>query len=112
MNNVILTGRLVRDPVVNFYESKSIKVCKIVLAVDRSYSKNTSEKKADFINVTYFGRLAEICEKFLSKGSLITVNGKIQTNTYEDSNGIKKYSIDIIGSELEMISTRKSSSAV
>ena len=100
MNKVILMGRLTRD--VEMYGQKS-KVARFCLAVDRSYG----EDETDFFNCVSFGKQAEFVEKYLKKGTKILISGRLQNNTYEDKQGNKVTSTQIITEEIEFAESKK-----
>ncbi len=75
MNSVVLVGRLTRDPEVK-YTPTQMAIGNFTIAIDRP----TQEKKTDFPRITVYGNQAENCEKFLSKGSLVCVQGRLETN--------------------------------
>lgn len=102
MNSVILIGRLTRDPEISYIPQSNMAVAKFILAVDRPV-KQGQEKKADFPRVTVFGRQAENCERFLSKGSRAGIEGRIQTGSYRDKNGQTVYTTDVIASRVEFL---------
>lgn len=99
MNNVILIGRLVRDPELRYTSGSQMAVCKFTLAIDR---RSREEKKADFPNVICFGKTAENCEKFLAKGRKVAVQGRLQTGSYE-KDGVKHYTTDVIADNVEFL---------
>lgn len=99
MNNVILIGRLVRDPELRYTSGSQMAVCKFTLAIDR---RSREEKKADFPNVICFGKTAENCEKFLAKGRKVAVQGRLQTGSYE-KDGVKHYTTDVIADNIEFL---------
>ena len=84
MNVVVLIGRLTRDPELRYIPETQNAVCTFTLAVDRPMSR---EKQADFIRITVFGRQAENCAKFITKGRQVAVEGRIQTGSYQNKNG-------------------------
>lgn len=96
MNNVILSGRLTRDPEVRHSQNGNEEkvVARYTLAVDRVYSKENQQ--ADFINCVEFGKLAEFAEKYFYKGIKLIVRGRIQTGSYTNRDGVKVYTTDII----------------
>jgi single-strand DNA-binding protein len=100
MNQVILIGRLTRDPELRFIAGSGKAVTTFTLAVDRPFSR---EKKADFFRIVVFGRPAENCAQYLAKGRLTAVQGRIQNNNYETATGEKRYSIDIIADRVEFL---------
>lgn len=99
MNNVILIGRLVREPELRYTSGSQMAVCKFTLAIDR---RSREEKKTDFPNVICFGKTAENCEKFLAKGRKVAVQGRLQTGSYE-KDGVKHYTTDVIADNVEFI---------
>lgn len=108
MNNVVLIGRLVRDP--ELRTAGETKVTNVALAVDRKMSKAkkaefeaAGKPTADFINIVAFGKLAETFEKHLGKGRLIGVQGKIQTGSYEAKDGTKRYTTDVVVSQMDIL---------
>lgn len=102
MNQVILIGRLTKDPETRYTSGSQIAVCTFTLAVDRP-TKQGEEKKADFPRITVFGRQAENCEKYLSKGKKVAVQGRLQTGSYQNSQGQKVYTTDVIAERIEFL---------
>lgn len=101
MNNVILIGRLVREPELRYTSGSQMAVCRFTLAIDRRV-KQGEEKKADFPNIICFGKTAENCEKFLAKGRKVAVQGRLQTGSYE-KDGVKHYTTDVIADNVEFL---------
>lgn len=95
MNKVILMGRLTKDPEIR-YTQNNTPVCNFTLAVDRRFSK---EKQADFINCQAWQKTAEFISKYFQKGLMIAVVGSIQTRTWEDNEGKKRYITEVIVDE-------------
>lgn len=107
MNRVVLMGRLTREPEIRYSQGeKATAVARYTLAVTRSY-KREGEPDADFINCVAFGRIAELAEKYLKKGSRIIVEGRIQTGSYTDKNGRKVYTTDVIVDYQEFAESKK-----
>lgn len=102
MNNVVLIGRLARDPELNYTPQTQTAVTKFTLAVDRP-KKEGQDQGADFIRVTVFGRQAETADKYLSKGRQAAVLGKIQTGSYKNQKGETVYTTDIIADRVEFL---------
>ena len=97
MNKVCLLGRLCADP--NMREFGDNKLADFTLAVDRGLSKEAKEKAkqtADFIRCKAWGPKADLIEKYFKKGDQLALSGKIQTGNYEDSDGKKVYTTDVI----------------
>lgn len=102
MNNVELIGRLTRDPEVRYTSGAEPQaVATFTLAVDRP--TRGENKQADFPRVTVFGRQAENCEKYLSKGRLVAIQGRIQTGSYQNKNGDTIYTTDVVANRVEFI---------
>lgn len=102
MNVVIISGRLAKDPEIR--ENGETKLARYTLAVRRSFK---GAQNTDWLNCVAFGRLADNAEKFLKKGMLINVTGRIQTSTYTNREGQKVYSTDIIVAEQEFAESKK-----
>ncbi|MFT9496761.1 single-stranded DNA-binding protein [Anaerosolibacter sp.] len=102
MNNVVMIGRLTRDPELRFTQGTGKAVCSFNLAVNRPFAKESDEVKADFFRVVVWGKIGENCAKYLAKGRLVGIEGRIQNNIYE-KDGEKKYSTDIIAERVEFL---------
>lgn len=92
MNEVILMGRLARDP--NVTKNNDMSIARYTLAVDRRYKKD-GEATADFISCVTFGKNAEFAEKYLKKGTKIAVTGRIQTGSFQ-KDGQTIYTTDVV----------------
>lgn len=109
MNKVILCGRLVRDPEVRYSQgSNSMAIAKFALAVDRKFKKD-GEQNADFINCTTFGKVAEVIEKYVTKGTKIIVEGRWQTGSYKNKDGTTVYTNDCMVENIEFCESKSSS---
>ena len=102
MNSVVLIGRLTRDPEVRYTAGTQMAVCTFTVAIDRPVRAG-GEKQTDFPRVTVFGKQAENCERFLSKGRLVAVQGRLQTGSYTDKNGNKVYTTDVVADRVEFL---------
>jgi len=91
MNNVILVGRLTRNPEIKYVGNDNSPLTKFNIAVDRNYVSQDGEKKSDFIDIEIWGRQAENCAKYLNKGSMACVKGQIRVEKYQNSNGENRY---------------------
>lgn len=100
MNIVMLIGNLTKDPEVRY--KGELAICKFSIAVTDGYGE---KKTTSYIPVTVFGRSAENCERFLSKGSKAAVKGRIQTGSYE-KDGRKVYTTDVIAEQVEFLSQK------
>lgn len=106
MNKVILLGRVVRDPEVRYSQGeKSTAVARYSIAVDRKFKKD-GEQNADFINCIAFGKLGELAEKYLRKGTKIAIEGHIQTGHYTNKDGQKIYTTDVIVDSCEFAESK------
>lgn len=100
MNNVILIGRTTREVELRYTTSQTA-VARFSLAVERPVKDG--EKKADFPNIIVFGKQAENCEKYLAKGRKVAVQGRLQTGSYEDKDGKRVYTTDVIAERVEFL---------
>lgn len=105
INKVIIIGNLGRDPELTSSKSGS-QVCKLNVATARKWmSKQTNEmvEETEWHRVVVFGKQADNCEKYLSKGRSVYVEGRLKTSSYEDKDGNKKYSTDIIADTVRFL---------
>lgn len=105
MNNVVLIGRLTKDPEVRRVDEKMI-IATFSLAIDRPVKKD-GEKKTDFPRVTVFGRQAESCEKYLAKGMLVGIQGSIQTGSYTNKDGQTVYTTGVVANRVKFLEWKK-----
>ena len=113
INKAILVGNLGRDPEIS-YTTSGMAVAKFSLATsERWKDKNSGEMqdRTEWHRITAFGRLAEICGEYLSKGRQVYIEGRIQTTSWE-KDGITRYTTEIIAAEMKMLGTRDSSDTV
>lgn len=97
MNNVSLVGRLARDPEVRYSQGGNATcVARYTLAISRPFKNSNGEQEADFISCVAFGKAGEFAEKYLTKGTMIGVTGRIQTGSYTDKDGKKVYTTDVV----------------
>jgi len=108
MNKVFLVGRLTRDPELRYGASNNA-VMRTSIAVDRQFTNQNGEREADFINIVAFGNRAETMKKYLTKGSQIAVDGRIQTGSYDGADGKKVYTTDVIVENFQFLDTRNRS---
>lgn len=109
MNRVDLIGRLTRDPDLRQSQTGNF-VCKFTVAINR-FNPN-GEDTTDFIGCTAFGKQAENLKKYVFKGNLIGIEGSIQTGNYDDKDGKKVYTTDIIVSRFEFLESKSSRESV
>ena len=106
MNRVELVGRLTRDPEMRMSQS-GMGVVRFSVAVNRT-RKVEGQPDADFINCVAFGKTAEFMEKYIKKGYLVSVEGRIQTGSYENQQGQKVYTTDVICDSVQNYQPRNS----
>lgn len=87
MNKVLLIGRLTKNPEIKYVGSAQSAVVEFILAVDRKHKSKDGSKKTDFINIEAWDKKAELCHKYLRKGSLVSVDGSIIVDNYKGSDG-------------------------
>lgn len=100
MNNVTLIGRTTREVELRYTPSQTA-VARFSIAVSRP--TKDGEKKADFPSIIVFGKQAENCEKYLAKGRLVGIQGRLQTGSYEKNDGSKVYTTDVIAERVEFL---------
>ena len=103
-------GRLVRDPEMRYSQS-GVAVTSFTIAIDRKFKNAQGEKETDFIQVKCFKQLAELVANYLAKGKLAGVSGRLQTGSYTDKEGVKRYTSDIIADEVEFLSPKDGNSS-
>ena len=104
MNQVILIGRLARDPELSYTPNTQQAVCRFTIAVDRPRRRDSNEDAgADFIRITVWGRQAETCDRYLSKGRQVAVVGRIQTGSYKNREGVTVYTTDVVAERVEFL---------
>lgn len=107
MNKVILMGRLVRDPDVKYSQGATpVAVARFSLAVNRRF-KREGEPDADFINCVGFGKNGEFVEKFFKKGQLVSVVGRLQVRSWDDKDGKKQWSTEVVVEENYFAESKK-----
>lgn len=99
INNVTLMGRLTYEPELKVTPS-GLSVCRFQIAVDRNYSSKDEERKADFIDCVAWRSKAEFLSKYFRKGSMIALTGAIQTENFNDKNGNKRKSVEIVVNDI------------
>ena len=102
MNRVCLIGRLTTKPELR-YTTSNIACTNITVAIDRNYGE---EKKADFISVVVWRKQAENVCKYLDKGSLVAIEGRLQQNSYEDRDGNRRYKLDVVADNIQFLNTK------
>ena len=107
MNKVLLTGNLARDPEVRYTQSGKA-VASFSLAVNRRFGKANAgqQPSADFISIVAWEKLAEFCGNYLTKGSRILVEGRLQARSYDAQDGSKRYVTEVVANDIEFAGSR------
>lgn len=103
LNKVFVLGNVTRDPEVRAMPSGQ-QVCSFGMASNRFYTDSAGQKKqdAEFHNIVTFGKLADVASKYIAKGSLVLIEGRIKTSSWQGGDGIKKYKTEIIAESLQL----------
>lgn len=113
VNKVILIGNLTRAPEVK-YTPKGTAVCDIGLAINRSFKPDGGERQEEtvFVDITLFGRNAEVVAEYVSKGGPLYVEGRLQTDSWEDKQtGQKRSKLKVIGENIQLLGSKRGSGA-
>ena len=105
LNCAVIMGRLVADPELRT-TTTGVSVISFRVAVDRNFVRQGEERQADFIDVVAWRQTAEFVSRYFRKGSMIAVQGSIQTRTYEDRNGIKRYAVEIVADNVSFCGSK------
>ena len=108
MNKVFLIGRLTRDPELR-YTGNNTPVATFSIAVNRNFSNQQGEREADFINIVVWRKQAENVKNYLTQGSQVAIDGRIQTRSYDDNNGQKRYVTEVVADNVEFLGSKNSS---
>lgn len=107
INRTVLVGRLTRDPELR-YTSSNKAFARFTIAVNRTFAGASGEREADFISCIVWNRQAENLARFVRKGSLIGVEGRIQTGSYDDKEGIRKFTTDVVCDSVQFLEPKGS----
>ena len=108
LNCAVIMGRLTADPELR-QTPNGVAVTTFTVAVDRGFVRQGEERKADFINVVAWRQTAEFVSRYFTKGSMIAVQGSIQTRTYDDKNGLKRYVVEIVADNVSFCGSKSES---
>lgn len=111
LNKVILMGRFTRDPELRS-TPQGVSTCSFSLAVDRNFIRQGEERKADFINCVAWRQTAEFISKYFKKGSMVALEGSIQTRSWDDNEGKKRYATDVVVHQVYFADSKKEESDV
>lgn len=109
INRTVLVGRLTKDPELR-YTPNGVAVCRFTLAVNRTFSNQSGEREADFINVLVWRKQAENSANYLKKGSLAGIEGRIQTGSYEGQDGKRVYTTEVVADSVQFLEPKNSRS--
>lgn len=109
INKVVLVGRLTKDPELRSTQS-GISVTTFTLAVERNFTNQQGEKEADFIPIVTWRGLADTCAKYLAKGRLTAVSGRMQVRTYDTQEGQRRYVTEVVADEVQFLEWSQPSS--
>ncbi len=110
MNKVFLIGRLTRDPELR-YTGSNTPVASFTLAVNRNFTNQAGEREADFINIVVWRKQAENVKNYIQQGSQVAVDGRIQTRSYDDKDGNKRYITEVVADNVEFLGSKSSNTA-
>lgn len=107
INKAMLVGRLGKDPEIR-YTQDGMQVANFSVATDEYRKDNKGERiqKTEWHRIVAFGKLAEICRKYLTKGRLVFIEGRIQTRSWDDKEGVKRYTTEIVAANLKMLDAK------
>ncbi len=105
INRAILVGRLTKDPELR-RTSSDIPVTSFTLAVNRTFKNQQGEQEADFIQCVVWRRQAENVAQYVKKGSLVGVEGRIQTRSYDDQDGVRKFIVEVVADSVQFLEPR------
>lgn len=108
LNKAILMGRLTADPELRRTQSNTA-VTSFTLAVNRSFTRTGEQPQTDFIDIVAWGKTAEFVAKWFSKGQQVAVAGRIQTRTWEDKQGQKRKSVEVVAEEVHFAEPKRDS---
>lgn len=111
LNCAVIMGRLTADPELRTTTS-GVSVTSFTVAVDRNYQKQGQERETDFINVVAWRQTAEFVSRYFHKGSMIALQGSIQTRNYEDRNGNKRTAVEIVANSVSFCESKSESSSI
>lgn len=105
LNCAVLMGRLIAEPELKT-TTNNVSVTSFRIAVDRSFVKQGEERQADFIDIVAWRQTAEFVTRYFKKGSMIAVQGSIQTRNYEDKNGNKRTAVEIVADNVSFCGSK------
>ena len=112
INKTIFIGNWRKDPEIR-YTPSGLGVANFNIATSETWTNKEGEKetRTEWHRIVAFGKLAEICGEYLSKGKQVYIEGRIQTRDWEDQNGVKRYTTEVVANQMQMLGTRDSANA-
>ena len=110
LNVVAIMGRLVADPELRTTPA-GVNVCQFRIACDRNFARQGEQRQADFVDIVAWRAQADFVCKYFSKGSLIAINGRIQTRNYQDKNGNNRTAIEIVANNVNFAAPKSANAA-
>ena len=110
INVVAIMGRLVADPELRTTPA-GVNVCQFRIACDRNFARQGEQRQADFVDIVAWRAQADFVCKYFSKGSLIAINGRIQTRNYQDKNGNNRTAIEIVANNVNFAAPKSANAA-
>lgn len=107
MNRVCLVGRLTAKPELR-YTGSNTAYTRFTIAVNRTFQNAQGEREADFINIVAWRRQAENITNYLDKGSQVSIDGRIQTGSFNDKDGNRRYTTEVVADNVQFLDTRRS----
>ncbi len=106
-NQIVLIGRLTRDPELRYTPGNGIPVATFTLAVDRPFTNQQGTRETDFIPIVTWRKLAETCSNYLQKGRLVAVSGRLQIRSYDDSEGNRRKVAEVVADQVKFLEWSK-----
>ena len=107
VNNVVLVGRLTRDPELKYIPGSGVAVTNFAIAVDREFSGKDGKKETDFIDIQVWGKSAENCANYIGKGSLVAIQGSIRVDSYQDQEGNNRKITRVNANRVQFLDSKK-----
>lgn len=108
LNSVIMMGRLTADPELR-HTNSNIPVTSFTIAVERSFARAGTERQTDFFDVVAWNKQAEFVSRYFRKGQLVAVQGRLETRSYEDKNGVKRKAYEIVVDSVHFAESKRDS---
>ncbi|MBS4024024.1 MAG: single-stranded DNA-binding protein [Dethiobacter sp.] len=106
LNRIVLIGRLTKDPELRYTPGEGTPVAGFTLAVNRRFMKD-GKREADFVPIVVWRNQAENCAKYIGKGSLVAVDGRLQIRSYEDREGQRRTIAEVVAESVQFLESRR-----